>query len=71
MKSHEQLVRKKVELEQRIKAIKADLGAGLDKDSEEQAQQLENYEVLLTILKNAENELQQVNNELIRLGDNV
>lgn len=42
-------MQQRVRLAERLKAIKNDLKAGLDRDSEEQASQLENYEVLLEI----------------------
>ena len=55
---------KKKQLETRILAIEKDIKSGLDPDSEEQAVQLENYEVLLEILRNAEDELNAVNKQI-------
>ena len=67
-KTLEELKARKGELEARIDAIRNDLKSGLDPDSEEQAVQLENYEVLMGLLKNAENELGDINEQLILLG---
>ena len=67
-KTLEELKARKGELEARIDAIRNDLKSGLDPDSEEQAVQLENYEVLTGLLKNAENELGDINEQLILLG---
>ncbi len=63
----EDLQAKKQELEKRIKAIEKDLKSGLDPDSEEQAVQLENYEVLLEILRNSEDELNTINKKIYEL----
>ena len=45
-KTEQQLQERKRELVERLEAIRADLGKGLAADSEEQAIQLENLEVL-------------------------
>ena len=63
----EELQNKKRDLERRISAIKNDFKSGLDPDSEEQAVQLENYEVLLEILRNTEDELDSVNKKIFEL----
>lgn len=63
----EDLKNKKQELENRILAIEKDLKSGLDPDSEEQAVQLENYEVLLEILRNTEGELKLINEKIFEL----
>lgn len=63
----EDLQEKKKELEDRILAIEKDIKSGLDPDSEEQAVQLENYEVLLEILRNTEDELNSVNKKIFDL----
>jgi RNA polymerase-binding transcription factor DksA len=68
-KTLEELKARKSELEARIDAIRNDLKSGLDPDSEEQAVQLENYEVLMGLLKNAENELGDINEQLMQLGN--
>lgn len=62
--SVEQLQQRKLELEQRIKAIKADFAEGLDADSEERAVQLENAEVLNALMRQALDELAKVNHQL-------
>ena len=58
-------------LESKIKAIEADLKSGLDPDAEEQAIQLENYEVLLELLRMSESELTQINKKLNRLENEM
>ncbi len=63
----EDLQNRRKELEDRIQAIKSDIGSGLDPDSEEQAVQLENYEVLLELLRTAESELADVNDKIRNL----
>ena len=63
----EDLQDKKQELEKRIYAIEKDLKSGLDPDSKEQAVQLENYEVLLEILRNTEDELNSINKKIFEL----
>ncbi len=64
--SNEELLAKKRELEARIEAIKADFARGLDADSEERAQQLENAEVLNALMKQAFDQLQEINRLLSR-----
>lgn len=63
----EQLEARRDELEYRLQAIRADYGRGLDRDSEEQALQLENMEVLQEISRVAEEELSQINKKLAKL----
>ena len=63
----EDLQNRRKELEDRIQAIKSDIGSGLDPDSEEQAVQLENYEVLMELLRTAESELADVNDKIRNL----
>ena len=60
------LLKRRDELRNRIEAIHADLGRGLDKDYEEQSIQLENLEVLQEIVRVAEKELREVE---IRIAD--
>lgn len=62
------LIEKQNELTERISKIKADLKRGLDPDMEEQAIQLENYEVLYELLQNAESELVDINRQLARIS---
>ncbi len=68
MYSIEQLEQRKVELEQRIEAIKADFAQGLEADSEERAVQLQNTEVLNALMRLALNELSKVNERLSTLS---
>jgi hypothetical protein len=54
-------------LRERLEAIERDYRQGLDADSEEQAVQLENAEVLEGIAKAAAEELRQVEEQLAAL----
>jgi hypothetical protein len=63
-KSNEQLTIRKNELLERLAAIRNDLGRGLDSDSEEQALQLENLEVLQEIERLASEELKTIEQKL-------
>jgi hypothetical protein len=67
--TRDQLEQRKDELEKRLQAIRKDLGLGLAADSEEQAIQLENLEVLQEINRLAEEELAQINQSLSQLGE--
>ena len=62
--SRESLQRQRDELMERIDAIKSDYASGLDQDFEEQAQQLENAEVLEVLLKQAYDELAVIDRKL-------
>lgn len=62
------LLARRDELRQRLEAIEADYRRGLDADSEEQALQLENAEVLDGIAKAVSDELAQVEERLAALG---
>ena len=64
LKSEQQLRDRKQELITRLEAIRADLGRGLAADSEEQAIQLENLEVLQEIQRLANEELKSIDKEL-------
>jgi hypothetical protein len=66
-KTREELLARKAELINRLESIRADLGHGLDADAEEQAQQLENMDVLQEINRLAEAELTSINAELAKL----
>lgn len=72
MSQHEEdraaLQRQREELLARIDAIKSDYANGLDADFEEQAQQLENAEVLEALLKQAYEELAQLDRRLDELN---
>ncbi len=61
------LQEKKQELEERLEKIKADIGRGLSADSEEQAIELENRDVLMEIARVTEEELASVNAKLSEL----
>ena len=62
------LLTKRDELRGRIDKIDADYRQGLDADSEEQAQQLANAEVLEGIAKAASEELQRIDKLLEEMG---
>jgi len=64
VRTYEQLIARKRELMQRLKAIRSDLAKGLAADSEEQALQLENLEVLQEIHRLADEELRNIEKEL-------
>ncbi len=64
MTDKETLLGKKQELEERLERIKRDLGHKLSADSEEQATELENRDVVLEIARITEEELAAVNAEL-------
>lgn len=65
--SIEALKARKRELEERLAAIRRDLGRGLDRDAEEQAIELENFEVLKEISRVAERELEDVERRIAAL----
>lgn len=67
MNEREKLLARQKELEDRMAAIRRDLGRGLDKDAEEQAVQLENMEVLQEIARVAEEELRAISEKLADL----
>jgi hypothetical protein len=64
----DRLKQREEELEHRLHAIRGDYRRGLDRDSEEQAIQLENMEVLQEIGRLAEEELAQVKKQLRALN---
>ena len=59
------LITHRSQLVERLKKIRADLGSGLDRDSEEQATQLENYEVLFEIERVTSEELTRVEQQIL------
>ncbi|MEM7053201.1 MAG: hypothetical protein AAF446_01505 [Pseudomonadota bacterium] len=67
--NREELIAKRDELTERLNAIRRDLGRGLDRDSEEQAMQLENHDTLMEIARVSEQELLKVRQQLSELGD--
>lgn len=58
------LLEKKQELEQRLERIKHDIAGGLNADSEEQAQELENRDVLYEIQRVTAEELETLKKKL-------
>jgi hypothetical protein len=70
-RTQEQLLARKEELVQRLKAIRTDLARGLAADSKEQALQLENMDVLQEIHRLADEELRAVERELAALSGKV
>jgi hypothetical protein len=64
--SFEELTKRKQELVQRLQSIRSDLARGLAADSEEQAMQLENLDVLQEIHRLADEELQTVEKALAK-----
>ncbi len=66
-KEQEALRARRSELVMRLRAIRSDLGRGLDRDAEEQAIELENMEVLQEISRVAEQELQDIEVRLAEL----
>lgn len=69
MTDKETLLAKKKELEERLERIKRDIGHKLSADSEEQATELENRDVILEIARVTEEELARVNAELNESND--
>ncbi len=64
----DELLKKQQELFDRITAIKKDFEKGLDRDLEEQALQLENYEVLQGLLEQAAAELEKIEKQLAKMS---
>ena len=67
--NRQELEQRREELQQRLDAVKRDLGGGLDRDLEDQAQQLENRDTLLEIARVAERELRDVEAQLREVGE--
>jgi RNA polymerase-binding transcription factor DksA len=65
--THEQLLAQCAELQERLDAIKRDYAGGLDRDSGEQAVQLENAEVLEKLSRKALEELRAIDHKLRKL----
>ncbi|MDX1380889.1 MAG: hypothetical protein R3233_07195 [Xanthomonadales bacterium] len=63
-----ELIERRDALAKRLEAIRADIGRGLDRDAEEQAVQLENFEVLQEIHRVTEQELQAVRAQIRARG---
>ena len=66
--TRDELLTKQHELIDRITAIRKDFIKGLDPDLEEQAQQLENYEVLQRLLEQANLELDKIDEQLKKMA---
>lgn len=64
----QQLIEKRDELRARLESIEKDYRQGLDADAEEQAQQLENADVLAGIARSTAEELQKIEERLAQLG---
>jgi len=64
MSDKEALLTKKKELGERLEKIKRDIGQKLSADSEEQATELENRDVILEIARVTEEELARVTAEI-------
>ena len=64
----EELLEKRKQLQERIAKIRKDYSGGLDRDSSEQAIELENAEVLEGLLKSAMEELKRVDHQLESLS---
>lgn len=64
-----ELKQKRDRLRERLASIRRDLDSGLDRDLEDQAQQLENRDTLLEIARVTEQELREVEVRLNELGD--
>ena len=63
----EQLIEKRNELRSRLESIENDYRQGLDSDSEEQAVQLQNADVLDAIARSTAEELQRIEERLAEL----
>jgi len=62
--NHDELLERRKALSDRLEAIRRDLGGGLERDLEEQAQQLENQETLMEIARVAQAELEEIDRKL-------
>ena len=67
--NRQELEQRRQELRERLEAVRRDLGRGLDRDLEEQSQQLENRDTLLEIARVAEQELRDVEARLRELDE--
>lgn len=66
--TRDELLTKQHQLIERVTAIKDDFERGLDPDLEEQAIQLENYEVLQGLLEQANEELDKIDAQLKKMS---
>lgn len=67
----EELIKRRDELNERLAAIRRDLGGGLSRDMEDQSLQLENYDTLVEIARVAEQELADIERRLRRPDDSA
>lgn len=67
--NRQQLEQRRDELRRRLESVRRDLGSALDRDLEEQSQQLENRDTLLEIARVTEQELRDVEVQLRELGE--
>ena len=67
----EKLKVSKKKLESKVRSIEDDLKKGLNRRRHEQAVQLENYEVLLELLRITENNLNDINKKIYQLENAV
>ncbi len=66
--TRDELLTKQHQLIERVTAIKRDFEKGLDPNLEEQAIQLENYEVLQRLLEQANLELDKIDEQLKKMA---
>ncbi|MEJ2115431.1 MAG: hypothetical protein P8X88_05150 [Gammaproteobacteria bacterium] len=66
--TRDELLTKQHKLIERVTAIKEDFERGLSPDLEEQAIQLENYEVLQRLLEQANAELDKIDEQLKKMA---
>jgi RNA polymerase-binding transcription factor DksA len=64
METREQLLQKRVELQERLAAIRRDYANALDRNMDEQSLQLENAEVLEELSREAVEELEEIERKL-------
>ncbi|MEX1196910.1 MAG: TraR/DksA family transcriptional regulator [Pseudohongiellaceae bacterium] len=64
-----QLVKLQTELEERVSAIRRDLSGGHSRDSEEQAQERENDDVLNGLLAEAQDQLNRISAALRKIDE--
>lgn len=62
--NREDLLERRKALRDRLEAIRRDLGGGLERDLEDQSQQLENQDTLMEIARVAQEELEEIERRL-------
>ncbi len=63
----EKLKLDKRKIESKVRSVEEELKRGLNRNSHEQAVQLDNYDVLLEILRVSESELNDINKKIYQL----